>query len=287
MTVTELLNGSVGSTQTITVTDPPVASAIASDGSSTILSGTTLTLAGASAEAITFANDKGNSGTLVLDQSASFTGHINGFAGDGTPSNSDLIDLKDLRFATAKEAYAGGTLTVTDADHTANVHFNGDYSLDNFVLSSDDHGGTLVVDPPESLDLAYHYQVGNLDAGLPEAHGLTQEHTPSLTTADAALDQFHFGDMDATGLNADPSGLVPAISSFGSDHFQFAAMGTDGFHQASMVAHPLELDLHQAPLQEIVEAAAPAGHDFTPMTAEVVPVASVLDVTHAIHAHTA
>jgi hypothetical protein len=54
-----------------------------------------------------------------------------------------------------------------------------------------------------------------------------------------------------------------------------------------MVAHPLELDLQQAPLQEIVEAAAPAAHDVIQVTAEVVPVASVLDVIHAIHAHTA
>src|SRR5262249_49459131 len=90
------------------VTDPPVVDAVASDSSSTILSGTTLTLAGASAETIAFANDKGNSGTLVLDHSASFTGQISGFAGDGTLSNSDSIDLKDVDFAAAKETYSGG-----------------------------------------------------------------------------------------------------------------------------------------------------------------------------------
>ena len=289
LTVSELLNGSVASTQTITVVDPPVADAVVSESSFTILSGTTLTLTGASAEAIAFANDKGNSGTLVLDHSASFTGQISGFAGDGTLSNSDSIDLKDIGFATAKEAYAGGTLTVSDDVHTANLHFNGDYVLDNFVLASDDHGGTLVIDPPASFDLADRFQVDNPDAGLQETHGLAHENASSgtLATADATHDQFHFGDMDLIGLNARASGLVPALSGFGSDHFQFAAMDIDGFHQASIAAHPLELDLHQAPLQEIVEAAAPPVHEVTPVTAEVSPVASMLDVIHAIHAHTA
>jgi hypothetical protein len=290
LTVSELLNGTVASTQTITVTDPPVVDSAVGDGSYTILSGTTLTLMGASAEAITFANEKGNSGTLVLDHSASFIGQISGFAGDGTLSNSDTIDLKDVDFATAKEIYAGGTLTVTDDVHTANLHFNGDYALDNFVLAIDDHGGTLVIDPPASIDLAGHFQVDSHNASLQEMNGLVHDQTSlgtSLAAADATLDQFHFGDMELNGLNARASGLVPVLSNFGSDHFQFAAMDIDGFHQAPMVAHPLELDLQQAPLQEIVEAAAPAAHDVIQVTAEVVPVASVLDVIHAIHAHTA
>jgi FecR-like protein len=290
LTVSELLNGTVASTHTITVTDPPVADAVVGDGSYTILSGTTLTLMGASAEAITFANEKGNSGTLVLDHSASFIGQISGFAGDGTLSNSDTIDLKDVDFATAKETYAGGTLAVTDEVHTANLHFNGDYALDNFVLAIDDHGGTLVIDPPASIDLAGHFQVDSHNASLQETNGLVHDQTSlgtSLAAADATLDQFHFGDMELNGLNARASGLVPVLSNFGSDHFQFAAMDIDGFHQAPMVAHPLELDLQQAPLQEIVEAAAPAAHDVIQVTAEVVPVASVLDVIHAIHAHTA
>jgi hypothetical protein len=289
LTVSELLNGNVASTQMITVTDPPVTDAVASDGSSTILSGTTLTLAGASAETITFANDKGDAGTLVLDHSASFTGQISGFAGDGTLSNSDSIDLKDIDFAAAKETYSGGILTVTDDDHTANLHFDGDYVVGNFVLASDDHGGTLVIDPPAPLDLTPHFEPDHSDTGLQEAHGLAQEQTFSgfpLATADVTLDQFHFGNMDLTGFNGHASDSTPAISSFGSDHFQFAVMDTDGFHQTPIV-HPLELDLHQAPLQGIIEAAAPDVHNVTPAVAEGSPVASVLDVIHAIHAHTA
>jgi FecR protein len=290
LTVSELLNGSVASTQTITIIDPPVASAVVSESSSTILSGTTLTLAGASAEAITFANDKGDSGALVLDHSTSFTGQISGFAGDGTLSNSDSIDLKDVSFATAKDIYAGGTLTVSDDAHTASLHFNGDYVFDNFVLASDEHGGTLVIDPPAPLEVGDRYQVDNPDAGFQDSHELAHDNASSgtMTTTDATLDQFHFGDMDLIGLNARASGLAPALSGFGSDHFQFAAMAGDGLHQALPIMHQLELDLHQAqvPLQQIAQAAAPPVHEITSVAAEGSPTVSVSDVIHAIHTHT-
>jgi hypothetical protein len=289
LTVTEFLNGTAVSMQTITVTDPPASDVVAGGVSSTIDSHTTLELAGVSAAGITFANDHGNSGTLVLDSSASFTGQISGFAGDGTIVNSDSIDLKDVNFTTAKEVYAGGTLNVTDGVHTANLHFDGSYELSNFVLSSDGHGGTLVIDPPAPPDLTARFEPDHSDTSLQEAHGLAQEQTLSgfpLATADVALDQFHYGNMDLTGFNGHANDSTPAISSFGSDHFQFAAIDTDTFHQAPIV-HPLELDLHQAPLQGIIEAAAPDVHNVTPAVAEVSPVASVLDVIHAIHAHTA
>jgi hypothetical protein len=43
---------------------------------------------------------------------------------------------------------AGGTLTVKDGTHTANVVLLGNYMASMFVASSDGHGGTSVVDPP-------------------------------------------------------------------------------------------------------------------------------------------
>jgi VCBS repeat-containing protein len=266
------------------ITDQPEDS-----GAATVKSSTTLEIVGAAEQNLSFANNHGNSGTLVLDHSASFTGQISGFAGDGTLSNADSIDLKDVDFAAAKETYSGGILTVTDDAHTANLHFDGDYVLGNFVLASDDHGGTLVIDPPAPLDLTARFEPDHSDTGVQEAHGLAQEQTFSgfpLATANVTLDQFHFGNMDLTGLNAHAGDLTPAISSFGSDHFQFAAMDIDGFHQTPIV-QPLELDLHHTPLQEIVEAGAPGVHNVTPMASEVSPGASLLDVIHAIHAHTA
>ena len=47
----------------------------------------------------------------------------------------------------------------------------------------------------------------------------------------STFDQFHFGNMDLMGLSGHANGLTPVISSFGSDHFQFAAIDTDAFHQ--------------------------------------------------------
>ena len=42
---------------------------------------------------------------------------------------------------------SGGTLTVTDGSHTAQIALLGNYLASTFVASSDGHGGTMVVDP--------------------------------------------------------------------------------------------------------------------------------------------
>ena len=42
----------------------------------------------------------------------------------------------------------GGTLSVTDGVHTANLALLGQYVAANFSLASDSHGGTIVNDPP-------------------------------------------------------------------------------------------------------------------------------------------
>ena len=91
----------------------------------------------------------------MLDNSQDFTGQIVGFAGDGTAANSDSIDLKDIDFShlmqqtyTENSDGTGGTLTLSDGTHTANINFVGNYVLENFTLSSDGSGGTLIIDPP-------------------------------------------------------------------------------------------------------------------------------------------
>ena len=45
---------------------------------------------------------------------------------------------------------AGGTLTVTDGTHTAQIALQGDYLSSTWTLSSDGSGGTVVVDPTSS-----------------------------------------------------------------------------------------------------------------------------------------
>ncbi|MBR1131477.1 FecR domain-containing protein [Bradyrhizobium iriomotense] len=121
----------------------------------TIESGTVLTLSEASSQDVTFANNSGTTGTLAIEHAADFTGVINGFAGDGTVANSDLLDLKDIDFShltgvswTENADHLGGVLTLSDGADTANIKFAGSYSIDSFEFVSDGNGGTLVVDPP-------------------------------------------------------------------------------------------------------------------------------------------
>ena len=111
----------------------------------TIGSGATLELASAYSGTLSFA---AATGTLKIDHALSFSGKIGGQLAIG-----DVIDLADVTAgAKALISYSGnnspGTLTVTDGTHTANIALLGNYSLANFVTSSDGHGGTSVVDPP-------------------------------------------------------------------------------------------------------------------------------------------
>jgi hypothetical protein len=105
--------------------------------------GATLELGGGFSGQVTFF---GTTGTLLLDNSASFAGTVAGMTG------ADAIDLADIDFATAQApvfsgSAAGGTLSVSDASHIANIALLGNYLASTFVISGDGHGGTTVVDP--------------------------------------------------------------------------------------------------------------------------------------------
>lgn len=125
------------------------------DAAMTIESGAVWSLSEPSAQEVTFANETGTTGTFAIEHAADFTGVINGFAGDGTVANSDLLDLKDIGFSTLTGAiytenadHLGGTLTLSDGTDTATINFAGSYSIDSFHFASDGNGGTLVIDPP-------------------------------------------------------------------------------------------------------------------------------------------
>nr|WP_249136350.1 FecR domain-containing protein [Bradyrhizobium canariense] len=125
------------------------------DSPMTIETGSVLNLGEASAQSVTFANGTGTTGTFAIDHAADFTGVINGFAGDGTVANSDLLDLKDISFSgltgvtyTENADHLGGVLTLSDGTDTAILKFAGSYTIDSFQFASDGNGGTLVVDPP-------------------------------------------------------------------------------------------------------------------------------------------
>ncbi len=116
---------------------------VASSSPAIINAGATLELGTASAAPVTFF---AGTGTLKLDNSSSFSGTVAGMTAN------DSIDFADINFATIQNPMfngnsSGGTLTVTDGTHTANVALLGNYMASTFVTSSDGHGGTSVVDP--------------------------------------------------------------------------------------------------------------------------------------------
>jgi hypothetical protein len=68
------------------------------------------------------------------------------------------MDLADIAFMSGttwvswQQLVSGstgsGTLTVTDATHTANITLLGQYVAEQFHIQNDGAGGTLVTDPP-------------------------------------------------------------------------------------------------------------------------------------------
>jgi hypothetical protein len=104
-------------------------------------------MSGGAADSVTFAG----AGTLQLDDSVHFGGLVAGF---GVP---DMLDLRDITFVSGTTTFnwtqsgTSGTLMVSDnAGHTANITLLGQYMTENFKIATDEHGGTLVTDPPVS-----------------------------------------------------------------------------------------------------------------------------------------
>ena len=115
----------------------------AASGNVTVDSNQTLEISAASSATVNFTNSSGNTGELVLDDSKDFSGSIVGFTGDGTTTNSDLIDITDVNIAdvaTNKTTYTDhgndtGTLTLYNASGQAldSINFAGNYQLANFI----------------------------------------------------------------------------------------------------------------------------------------------------------
>jgi subtilase family serine protease len=115
-------------------------------------SSTSLAVAPGATVEISSAFDKqaafvGDTGTLKLDDPSSFSGTVAGMTGQ------DTIDFASINFSAVQTPTysgdnSGGTLTVTDGAHNANIALLGNYLASTFVASSDGHGGTSVVDVP-------------------------------------------------------------------------------------------------------------------------------------------
>ena len=104
--------------------------------------GETLELTSAYSGQLSFVADIG---TLKLDNSATFAGTVAGMSGHDTIDFADIDPTKVQSPSYSGDA-SGGTLTVTDGSHSANIALIGSYLASAFVASSDGHGGTNVVE---------------------------------------------------------------------------------------------------------------------------------------------
>jgi hypothetical protein len=125
-------NGTLTAWQQFTVKDPI-----------TIAAGATVEISSAYAGAVSFA---AGTGTLQLDDSASFAGTVAGMTGSDTIDFADIDPAKVQMPSYAGDA-SGGTLGVTDGAHSANIALLGNYLASSFTAASDGHGGTAVTDP--------------------------------------------------------------------------------------------------------------------------------------------
>jgi hypothetical protein len=120
---------------------------VSGNGSAQISGAATLEFAGLVSENIQFAQNA--NGTLKLDQSANFTGSVSNL---GTTNKLDLIDIAFAAGATVNyvenQQGTGGTLTVSDGTHSANVAILGQYAPDGFQVEDDQHLGTQVTYHP-------------------------------------------------------------------------------------------------------------------------------------------
>ena len=120
---------------------------VSGTGSALIDGVATFEMGGAFGENVTL--DAGANATLKIDHAAEFSGGVAGFDGN------DVLDLADLTFGSnttlgyaANSNNTGGTLTVSDGTHTANIALLGQYMAASFVMSADGFGGTLIHELP-------------------------------------------------------------------------------------------------------------------------------------------
>jgi autotransporter passenger strand-loop-strand repeat protein len=99
--------------------------------------------------AVTFATSAG--GILRLESSLTYSGLVAGF------DKSDRLDFRDIAFTSGvtsatwtQSGTTSGTLAVTSGTETATITLLGQYVAGNFHVRTDNHGGTLVTDPPVS-----------------------------------------------------------------------------------------------------------------------------------------
>ena len=116
---------------------------VSGNGTAQISGSATLEFGAASSANV--ALDAQATGTIVLHDSFDFSGVVSGFNGD------DHLDLLDVAFGAgttasyvANQVGTGGTLSVTDGVHTANIALLGQYDPTGFQTEADKNTGTLI-----------------------------------------------------------------------------------------------------------------------------------------------
>lgn len=186
-----------------------VAGIYAAPSAAPIGAGATLELSAATSASVTF---ESSTGSLLLTDAPAFTGEIFNFTGNGTLSGSDQIDLRDISFASVGDHYSNGVLTVTDGTNTAELDFNGTYSLANFKLVSDGADGTIVYDPPAANP-----------APITQVIKATGGATTISTDANVELHAVNSGSIDFTGSGGalvldNPATFTGTVSGFNSQN---------------------------------------------------------------------
>ena len=224
------------------IVDPPAAA--------TIINGGNLEISAPSNETVTFT---GATGSLVLNQSESFTGQIIGFTGTAPDAaHSDTIDLVGINydFGQFAELYnsSTGLLAVTDGSNTASITFD-DFNA-TLDFASDGNGGTLITDPPAS-----------------GSSGAT-----SIARADWGMkfgdDKFAFASGQATDQSGDAAGPDGAKATLvalhsGSDTFVFHSelnAETGGGLDRNVIAEELQNHPNSQLAQQLTALVTPEAH---------------------------
>ena len=116
---------------------------VSGSGNAIIDGSAILDFGGASTQDTLFAAS--GDGTLKLENSSAYTGTVSGF---GEGDHLDLADIISGPSTTisyvANADGTGGTLMLTDGEHTADIHLAGQYAAQDFHLAMDGGTGTLI-----------------------------------------------------------------------------------------------------------------------------------------------
>ncbi len=123
---------------------------VTGSGNALISGAGTIEFGSASAAGVTF--DTTAAGHLILDDAFHFSGTVSGLDGN------DDIDIKGISFGagttlsfTENQAGTGGTLTVSDGAHTANIVLLGQYDPSGFAEKADTTNGTVITYDPHHI----------------------------------------------------------------------------------------------------------------------------------------